>query len=346
MQKLSVNAVLTTLIIPVIIFSCRSRSGDNPIVQTVPVRIEQVKSEEVQLSIRSSGRLSPASEQKLSFRTGGIVEKIYVTEGQLVKEGQLLAELKKNEIQALTNQAKEAYEKAKRDFDRIKNLYADTVATLEQYQNAQTALIVADSQLEIARFNLRHSTIKAPTNGKILRKLSENNELVAPGYPVFLFGSEKGLWQLKVNVTDREIVLISTGDSAHVTFDAHPGILFRAVVSEKSALADPYTGLFEVTLGLSPSGSEFVAGFIGKAVIFSKKKEIFISVSIEALLEAHGNEGILHVLQNKQAVRRNISILRIEGGRVLVEEGLEQNEWVITEGTSFVKPKSQIQVMK
>ncbi len=325
--------------------SCKNLQKEETTEQLVPVRIELVKDEEVRSVVLSSGRLFTSSEQRLAFKTGGIVNRIYVSEGEQVRKGQLLAELKTNEIRALVMQATEATEKARRDFNRTRNLYRDTVASLEQYENARTALRVAESQLEIAQFNLQYSSINAPANGKILRKLLENNEMAAPGYPVFLFGTTQGAWQLKVNVTDREIILVTLGDSARVSFDAYPANYFFALVTEKSAMADPYTGLFEVTIDLLPTDLQLVAGFIGRAVIYTGETQKLISIPVEALVEARGNEGWVHLYDNGRAVLRNIQIMRIEGDRILVSKGLKPEEIVITEGTSFVKPGSRLKLI-
>lgn len=337
----SITALI--IIIPVLVFSaCKPKAHEETQDQGLLVRVEIVKSEEIQPFVRSSGRLFPSSEQKLAFKTGGIVNKIYVSEGQTVKQGQLLAQLKTDEVSAMVSQATQAVEKTRRDYRRVSNLYRDTVATLEQYENVLTALKLAESQLEIAQFNLQYSSIRAPGEGKILRKLVENNEMVAPGFPVFLYGSTKGTWLLKVNVTDREVVLIETGDSAIVNFDAHPGKEFQARVTEKSAMANPYTGLFEITLELTLTEYQLVTGFIGRAVIFSGEKMKALSVPVDALVEAQGTEGVLNLFEDGKAVRRNIQILRIEGDRLLVSEGLSGDELVITEGTLLIKQGSKL----
>ena len=74
-----------------------------------------------------------------------------------------------------------------RDYTRANNLFADSVATLEQKQNAMTALNIAKSNLDIALFNRSHSKIVAPENGLILKQFVRSNELASPGLPCFSF---------------------------------------------------------------------------------------------------------------------------------------------------------------
>ncbi|MCF8412825.1 MAG: efflux RND transporter periplasmic adaptor subunit, partial [Melioribacteraceae bacterium] len=160
----------------------------------VPVQKVKVESALITEPIITSGRLISEAETKLSFKIPGIVKKIYVNEGDAVKKGKIIASLDLSEINAQFNQAKNGYEKAVRDFERVKKLHDEEVATLEQLQNTETALSISKSQLEIAQFNLDHSKITAPSDGTILRKLVEENELTNAGYPAVIFGSTSKSW--------------------------------------------------------------------------------------------------------------------------------------------------------
>lgn len=295
--------------------------------------------------IRSSGTITTASEQKLSFRTGGIISKIYVKEGHSVKKGQLLAELNMTEVNASLHQAEELFMKASRDFERIENLFRDTVATLEQLQNVRTAKELAASSLEIARFNQNHSYIRAPHNGLIFKKIAHENEMIAPGYPVFLFGSANGSWQVRVNVTDRDIVAIGLGDSATISLDAYPDQSISGRIAERAAISNPFTGLFMLVIQLDHTDLGLLAGMIARTRMFPSRKNTALSIPIESLLEVNGKEAVVHVLKDNRGVRRNIEILRIEGDKVFIRSGLEEGEEVVAQGTNFIKANSRLEII-
>ncbi|MGD1889306.1 MAG: efflux RND transporter periplasmic adaptor subunit [Cyclobacteriaceae bacterium] len=132
------------------------------------VSIQELIPDSEPISLIASGVLASESEMNLSFKVGGIVQEVLVREGQSVQRGQLLARLDLAEINAQVSQARNALKKAERDLKRAENLYRDTVATLEQAQNAQTAYEVAKANLEIVEFNQRYATVVAPVTGKIL----------------------------------------------------------------------------------------------------------------------------------------------------------------------------------
>jgi RND family efflux transporter MFP subunit len=311
------------------------------------VRVTPVTRKEISQTVHTSGILAPADEIKLSFKTGGIISRINTAEGQKVRQGSLLATLDLSEINSLVSQARNAYDKAIRDFRRAENLYRDSVATLEMKQNASTALEVSKSAMESAEFNLRHSSIYAPSDGIILKQLARPNELIAPGYPVFLFGSSGKNWKLRCYLSDRDIVRIAPGDSARVTFDAYPEKRFNAVVEEIGAMADQYTGTFETELLLDPGNSRLASGFIGSVDIFPSEKKSYAVIPVGALTEADGKSGFVYITGDSAVVRRiRIDIVTLLGDELAVTGIPADVSEVISEGAAYLKDGMRVMVIR
>ncbi|MCB0579223.1 MAG: efflux RND transporter periplasmic adaptor subunit, partial [Phaeodactylibacter sp.] len=290
------------------------KQSSGPPASTAPARtVQTAEAEPVQYRevVFASGKLSLEQEARLSFKTGGIIRRIFVGEGQSVRQGQVLAELALEEIGAQTQQArlgeqqaeinvenaKLALRLAERDYQNALGLYRDSVATLEQLQNAEVQLDNARNQLEaakkglamqgeqveVASFNLRYSKITAPSNGVILKKLAEPNELVGPGTPVLLFGSKDKAMVIKVNLTDKDIIHVAVGNEAEVRFDAYPDHAFKGEVREVASMADPYTNTYEVEVEVKPEGKTLLSGFIGAVSIFTSASTSLLKVPIDAL---------------------------------------------------------------
>ena len=92
-----------------------------------------------------------------------------VREGDQVRKGQLLATLKSTEISAQVQQVQLSLDKATRDYERASNLYKDSVATMEQWQNAKTGLDIAKQNYQQASFNQQYSKIYANQDGLSLK---------------------------------------------------------------------------------------------------------------------------------------------------------------------------------
>lgn len=360
---LFVIAVATTA---VLIAHSAGQEADNA-EDLTPTKVETIVATPSQYRqvIFGSGKLSAKEESKLSFKTGGIIKRIYVSEGQSVRKGQVLAELALDEIQAQTQQAnlgrqqaeisienaKLALKLAERDYQNAQGLYRDSVATLEQLQNAEVQLENARNQLqaaqkglafneqnvEVAQFNLRYSKITAPADGIILRKMAETNELVGPGNPVFIFGSREKAQVVKVNITDKDIIHVQIGDSARVAFDAYPDHYFQGIVREVASMADAYTNTYEVEIEVTPEGKRLLSGFIGAVDILTETREDVFRLTVDALLSANERQGTIFLLKDGRAHKTRIGIFQMDGADLLVKDGLRAGDEVITSGVGYLE---------
>src|SRR6478609_534214 len=221
-MKKTFITILIPIVLGTILWMCSSQAKEEttkPVIDesAVAVKLASVKEGVYSLPINSSGLISTEIESRLSFKTGGVISRIYVTEGQSVSAGQVLATLDLTEIDAQVSQSKNSLEKAKRDLGRAQRLYADSAATLEQVQNAETAFNVADESFRIASFNKRYATIHASSGGKVIKKFVNEGELVSGGTPVLMVNSSgKNDWIVKVGLPDVDWVHVKRGDKARV----------------------------------------------------------------------------------------------------------------------------------
>lgn len=237
--------------------------------------------------IHTSGVVISESEITLSFKTGGIIRYLAVEEGESVRKGELLGHLALEETDARVRKAENMVEKARRDLERTRGLYSDSSATLEQVQDRETQYNIAESELQIARFNQQYSNIVAPSDGRILKKYVEADELVSPGTPIYRLGtSADKKFMTKAGIPEREIVRVSPADSAVVRFDAFPARQFTARVDRISAASDPVTGTFEIELALPPGITEFKNGFVAEVTILPETESPYFKIPMDALLES------------------------------------------------------------
>lgn len=335
--------LITILILP----GCRKKEEPAQQDLRIPIRQAAVDRAELAKTIHTYGRVSSTKEMRLSFKISGIIQHIFVDEGQSVAGGRLLAGLDLSEIEPQVSQAKSAFDKAKRDLERVGNLYEEKAATLEQYQNVQTAFQVAESQLKVAEFNLRHSEIRAPSKGRILKRLVEENELVGAGMPVFIFAVTGKDWIVRVGISDSDLVRVKIGDPARVIFDAYPGEVFPAQISQVVESADPFTGTYELELKLETGEKRLASGFVADVVITPTQKKTYFVIPVDALVEAEGERGYVFTVDSGTNLARRIpvDIGFLFDDKVAVISGLEDIPTIITEGASYLSEGSEVRLL-
>ncbi len=344
------------MLLTVSLNSCGEKSEAAKTQETdpIPVKTMALSTENTAATIAAAGQFTTDDEVYLSFKTGGILQTLYVEEGQAVRKGQLLATLNTTEIDAQVQQAQLALEKAKRDHARVTNLYEDSVATLEQLQNSKTALEVATQQWESARFNREYAEIHAPHRGYVLRKLAREGQVVSPGTPILQAnGAGSAQWLLKVGVSDREWAMIQPADQALVETTAMPGRQWSARVLRKSQSADPQSGSFTVDVALEDAQTAPLAtGMFGKATITTnpasgQHNSQYWAIPYDALLDGEGSTGYVFVTNDgKMAEKVEVTIAGIEKDQVIVSDGLQEADALIIAGSAYLTDSSIIRVIE
>jgi membrane fusion protein, multidrug efflux system len=313
----------------------KEKDSDN----SISVRLASVETQTINKPILASGLVASSSEARLAFKTGGVIDKILVKEGQSVLRGQLLATLNLTEISAQVNQAKEGVAKAERDLNRVKNLYSDSVATLESYQNANTAYTVAKQNLQIASFNQNYSEIRSPLTGKVLRKMVNEGEIVAPGTSVFFVSAtQSNDWIINVGLADRDWARLKIGDKAKISLDAYPDQELEAYVSQMAETADPSTGTFEVELAIkSLAEIKLASGLMASVEIIPAQNKPQTLIPLEALVESSGKIGFVYTIDEKQIARRvQVRVAFLTNDKVVISKGLENVKQVVTSGSPYL----------
>jgi len=329
--------------------ACRGAGADAAPVQdeAVPVRVADVVETSASPAIEAPGVLAPGEEVRLSFKVGGVIARVLVEEGARVRAGEPLAALDTREIDAQVAKARSTLEKAERDHARVGNLYRDSVATLEQLENAATAVDVARSDYETAVFNQRYAMIHAPASGVIMRKAAEPGELVAAGQPVVVFGNDGAGTVVQVSLADRDAVRVRHGDPAEIEFDALPGRKFAGRVTRTAAAADAMTGTYAIEISLA-NGPRNLNGLIGRVRIQPAATDRVRLVPIEAIHEAAGAAAVVYTLADDgaSAVRVTVRIGSIHGDRIAVVDGLDGIARVITAGSAYLTHGARVKVVQ
>ena len=314
-----------------------------------PVRTSPVQMVTIAREVRAVGILAPRDEIRLAFKVGGVLDRVDVDVGDRVREGQVLAVLKRVEIDAAVSQAAEGVEKARRDLERARQLRVDEVATEEQVEDLTTAYSVARSNLQAAQFNARFARIEAPADGVVQQRLAKADELVQGGQTVLVIGSTDAGWVVRAALADRDVVRANIGDAAIVTFDAFPGREFAGRVARVASSADPQTGTFEVEIEVAPGGDRFARGLVAKVALtltaLAGDTEQAV-VPLTAIVEANGASATVYVHDAAAGVarRRQVTVGSIDGERVIVVAGLAAGEQVITDGAAWLTDGRAVRV--
>jgi len=298
--------------------------------------------------VLTSGVITTREELRLSFKTAGIVRKIGVNEGEVVRAGQELAVLELTEVDAQLEQARQLADKAERDLARGTKLRADEVISEEELEALRTQAAVARAALRAAEFDRNFSTIAALRDGVVLRKLVEEREFVQPGQAVLVVGPKAGGYIVRAALSDRDVVRLRLGDPAIVTTDAFPGQAFQGKVTVLPGAADAASGLFAIEVELAAAPVRLVSGLSARLRIdpAAANEATLPYAPIAAVIEADGDQAAVFVIEDGTARRRPVRIAFIAPAAIAVAGGLTVGETVVTDGALYLEDGEKVQVVK
>ncbi len=341
---------ITFFILPVvamaILYSCATQADESPRTPAVPVTLITVRQENIRRPVTASGILAAAREVALSFKTGGIINAFYTDEGRTFKKGDLLARLDTRELSAYSQQARAARDKAQRDLQRAEKLYADSAATLEQLQNARTALTAARAAYDAARYNLDKAEIHAPFDGLVLKRTMEAGEMSGPGTPVLVVGNQPQKAVIKAALSDRDVVRLALGNRAVARFDAWPGEAFTGRVSRLAGTALPGSGVFEIEITLDKTSRKLLSGFVAALKIFPDREQRLVTIPAAALNEANGTKGYVFVYNpgTKTVKRQAVEVAHILDERIALRHGLKAGQQIVEQGSAYLSDGQQVHI--
>ena len=336
----------TALAVTTQLSGCSSRAAE-ALAPHTPVRVEAATAGPATPAIVTNGVIANKDEMRLSFKVSGVIRKIYVEQGAAVRAGERLAEIEQTEINAQLEQARALADKAQRDLARGERLYADEVISLEQLQDLRTQADTARAALKSVAFNRGYSVITAPADGVVLRKLSQERELVPAAQAVLIVSSHGRGYVVKAALSDRELVELRLGDPAEVRLDAYAGRVLRGTLTEIASAADDKTGLFPVEVRLDSPPVALMSGLVAKLRLYpaAGRAQRLTYVPIGAVIEGTGNRASVFVVDGNRARRRDVRIAFIDLAGVALASGVAPGERVVTDGALYIDDNDPIDIV-
>ena len=228
-----------------------------------PVVVSPVVEKEVKTPLKLVAATFPARNSVISSEVEGIIEKMNAEEGEYVKKGEALAEIKNDKIrlalEQLKNERKEALAKAElseKDLARMKELYDKGIISDGEFDRAKTqresdqgGLLSLESRIEIAEYNLAASKITAPFNGYVTKHHAEAGQWLGMGDPVVSFVDIDTI-EVKAGVPERYIEDVSEGMEVEVILPSHNRLTVSGKISSIVPDADPRAVSFPIRVVL------------------------------------------------------------------------------------------------
>lgn len=323
-----------------------------------PVRVVTVEKREAGETVSLTGQVQAQEEVSLSFRVGGRMLERPVNVGDRVEAGQVIARIDpepaRNALQTARANLAAAMGQATRvrnDYDRQETLLAQGWTTRARYDEAQEArksaeaqLDSAQAQLNIAEDQLSYTELVADGPGIVTARGAEPGEVVAAGRMIVQLARQGGR-DAVFDVPPRLIQSAPADPVISVALTSDANVRTTGRVREISPQADPVTRTFQIRVGLNdpPEAMRLGSTVVGSMQLGGAGA---IEIPASALTQSNRQPAVWIVDRATSTVAlRNIDLERYDLARVVVAQGLETYDVVVTAGVQALRPGQQVRIL-
>jgi RND family efflux transporter MFP subunit len=323
-----------------------------------PVRTVTVEGGTQGETVSLTGQVRAKDEVSLAFRIDGRMIERPVNVGDVLKGGQVVARLdpqnQQNELrsaQANVSSAEAALKQAQLTFGRQQQLLKEGWTPRARFDEAEQALRTAEAQVDSARAQLRitqdrlsYTELVADAPGAVTAVGAEPGEVVRTGQMIVDLAREGG----RDAVFDVPEQLIRTGPRdpvVEIALTNDPRVTATGRVREVAPQADPDTRTFQVKVGITnpPQDMQLGSTVTGRIKLSAPPG---VEVPASALTQANEHPAVWVFDPHSQTVSlRSVDVLRYDPTSIVVSQGLQTGEIVVTAGVQTLRPGQKVRLL-
>ena len=213
----------------------------------ISLETAKVNRSSISNTVTATGTVEPVTEVEVGTQVSGIIDKLYADYNDVVKAGQLIAEMDKVNLkaelasaQAQLASSKSEYEYQQKNYARNKVIYEKKLISDSDYETAtynyeKSKASYEQNQAAMVKVNrnLEYATITSPIDGVVINRAVEEGQTVAAGFEtptLFTIAADLTKMQVIADVDEADIGNVHDGQRVSFTVDAYPNDVFEGTV--------------------------------------------------------------------------------------------------------------------
>ena len=280
----------------------------------------------------------------------GTLEKVFVSEGQKVKKGQLLAEINDSGLNEQYEQMVIQAEFAKENFERTQRLWDNNIGSEMQYLKSKTDYEASKKMVDQMKDRLSKTKIYAPFDGEIDEIISNVGSNLMPGVSQILRLVNLDIIYAESFVSEKYISFIGEGTEAIVQIPLL-NMDYRSSVNQTGNFINPSNRTFRIEVPVENFDNRIKQNLDAKIKINIYKKDDAIVIPLRIVREDALGKNFVYVMSedNKEGVyltsKQFITLGNKSEDKVEVTEGLDLGDIVVLEGAYSVEDSQRVKLI-
>lgn len=275
-------------------------------------------------------------------RISSIVTRVAFTEGQFVRQGELLIELENSEVRAGLAVAEAALTESLSIYNRSEALATTQAISASSLEQLRATMQVNQAQVAAAKARLENTVIRAPFSGRVgLRRVSPGG--FVDNSTVITTLDDVEIIKLDFSIPEAFLTVVAGGMNIVARSLVYPDRTFAGTVESIDTRLDPVARSVRVRAVLSNPDGALKPGMFLTVDLQRDRGEVLVAPE-EAIVPERDRQFVYQVVDGK-AVRTRVTLGRRVPGLVEITDGLASGDVLITEGTHKVREGSPVEVV-
>jgi membrane fusion protein, multidrug efflux system len=342
--------ILIFLALPLVfsLVGCGSQSTanaeENKTEETIPVEVATVEKGDIAAYFLGTATLEAESEADVVAKTGGIVEQIFVEEGEKVKKGQVLAQLDDDKLTLDLKEAEARLKQLEGEFKRNRELHGKHIISTEIFERIKSDFEMQKAKVELARLLKDYTSIRAPIGGVVAKRMIKVGNMVPQNEPCFHITDFDPLLAV-LHAPEKEMSKLEKNQKAFLEVDALPGETFSGKILRISPVVDAQTGTFKVTVAVTDPRGTLKPGMFSRVRIVHDVRNDILLLPKDAVLN-EGDESVVFLVKDNVVHRKTIGTGYVNTTCLEIRSGLDLGDTVVRTGISGLKDGSKVEILE
>ncbi len=364
MKKFYLFALLTLMLV-FLTTGCSKKQEVEQAEEIRPVKTTIVTAPETGGVRNFPGRVDANRKASLAFRVSGKVHELLVKEGDMVKQGDVIAKLDSTDFQITVNDKKARFTRAEKDYKRGKKLVKDGNISKRDFDQLEAAYLSSKADFNLAKQQLLYTDLKAPFDGTIARRFIQKFEEVQAKQEIVDLNDNEIL-EVKIDVPENLLLGIQRHEGVDdigkskakelipvfASFQSQRDKEYKLSFKEIATKADANTQTFTITYTMpKPTSIILLPGMTASVSLdlsdyMAKAESFYLPVS--AVVADVKLQGIVWIVNEEtmQVEQVSVKVGTMRDNRIQIKEGLQEGQRVVTAGVPFLYKGLKVSIMK
>jgi len=354
---MELNQLRPLALIPLLLFisACEpagasAAAEDTADIVRIPVATAAVTTDSITSSYRTTAILEAREEADVVSKVSGIVEQLYVEEGDFVKKGDVLAVLRDKEYAITAAQSAAELGSIEQELARMKDMAERDMISADAYDKLRFQAQGTAARHDLAQLNLTETRIVAPIDGFIATRYVKTGNLVKQYEAQRLFHIvDQASLQGIVHLPERELSQLTIGQTAFLSVSAYQGLVFPAQVERISPVVDRNSGTFKVVLAINNPQQQLKAGMFAQVNLHYATREQTLVVPRYAVTSLDNQHHVFVITTTGEgeikAEKRQVELGFEDDNRVEIVAGLQADDEIVITGQNNLKDSTPVHII-